>query len=627
MVTKRLALRAIAGFALWAGFGEPAQAQLEAITPEKAFKVMPRQPGVNVNTPTPDQVPNCKVETIPDPKTKAPMAYVVRDPSGKPVRQFVSYDGTRYNILVFYVNGEEAYREVYPPNTTDPVQFRWLGPNGTKWGLDKDRDGKIDEWVIISPEEVSQELLQAVLTKDVKRAEALVLTKANLDVIGLPAQSAKAQDLLGRAANAARRVTDVSAALKATNEAKWMHVELNTPQATSADALGARDDLIVHKSGTILVQDGTQNKFMQTGEMVQIGRAWKLVDGPSIGGASVPDMVPALPEGVRALVEMLNKLDNIGPAQPLTTATIAAHSAKRAEILEQIVAHLPPQEQEMWVKQLVDSLSSAAEGEKVGGKHITRLKQFKDSLVKGPNTNLAAYATYHYLVAENSIILSDLAPGKMAEVQEQLRKNLDSFIKAYPSSDEAAEAMLRLAMAYEFMSTKDGETKAKEWYEQLSRKLDKNQHVEKAKGAIRRMDCEGKPLELSGPDLDRNNAMVNAASALRGKVVLVYYCASWSRSLADDAKTIKALVNQYGPKGLEVVTVCLDHDANNAKQTAAALPGLHLYAPGGLDGSPLAAHYGIVVVPHMFVVNKDGNIVNRSAQAMTAEDDVKKLLP
>jgi peroxiredoxin len=419
----------------------------------------------------------------------------------------------------------------------------------------------------------------------------------------------------------------VSDALKATPESKWVHVELNTPQATSADALGSRDDLVVHKSGTILLQDGKESKFMQTGELVQIGRAWKLVDGPSIGGAATgPDMIPALPEGVRALVEALNKLDTAGPTPPITTASIAAHSAKRAELLEQIVAKLPPQEQEAWVKLLVDSLSSAAEGEKIDGKHISRLKQLKDSLAKGPNTNLAAYAIYHHMITENSIILIDVATGKMSEVQEQLRNNLDNFIKAYPNSAEAAEAMLRLAMAYEFLGTKDGETKAKEWYERLRTKADKNPHAAKAAGAILRMDSENKPLDLAGPKLDKPAVTFNA-STLRGKVVVVYYCANWGRSLDEDTKKIRELVNKYGPKGLEVVTVSLDHNAETARQTVAGLPGTHLYEVGGLDNSPLAAKYGIIAVPHMFVVNKDGNIVNRSAQAMTVEDDVKKLLP
>ena len=101
MVTKRLTMRAVAGLSLWAGSGLAAQAHLPAVTPEGAFKVMPKQPGVNVTTPTPAEAAGCKVEPIPgqqDPKT--PMGYVVRDAAGKPVRQFVSYDGKGFNIVL-----------------------------------------------------------------------------------------------------------------------------------------------------------------------------------------------------------------------------------------------------------------------------------------------------------------------------------------------------------------------------------------------------------------------------------------------------------------------------------------------------------------------------------------------
>ena len=94
-------------------------------------------------------------------------------------------------------------------------------------------------------------------------------------------------------------------------------------------------------------------------------------------------------------------------------------------------------------------------------------------------------------------------------------------------------------------------------------------------------------------------------------------------------KKLQSLAKDYGAKGLEIVTVCLDHDAKTAAQTVTTykIPGTHLFAPGGLDASPLAANYGILVVPHLFVVGKDGKITNRSAQAATVEDDVKKLLP
>src|SRR6478609_8544598 len=175
MTIPRVTVKALAGLALVVGFATSARAQPQAVTVEWALQQQPKQAGVNISTPSPDQVPRCKSSPIPNPKDPAkPMGYLVTDGNNNPVRQFVSYDGKNFNIVAFYVDGIEAYREVYPPGTNEPSQFRWLGPNGTKWGLDRNRDGVIDEWVVISPEEASQELLKAIVARDAKRMEALL---------------------------------------------------------------------------------------------------------------------------------------------------------------------------------------------------------------------------------------------------------------------------------------------------------------------------------------------------------------------------------------------------------------------------------------------------------------------
>src|SRR5262249_48970255 len=161
----------------------------------------------------------------PNPKTPGSnMGYVVRDAAGRTVRQFVSYDNKQFNIVAFYVDGVEAYREVFPPNAAEPHQYRWLGPNGGKGGLDKDRDGKIDDWVVISPEEASQELLAAVIARDAKRLDALLVTKENLDSLGLPAPEVEA--IKGRAAQAGKKLIETADALKLSPNAKWVHLEL-----------------------------------------------------------------------------------------------------------------------------------------------------------------------------------------------------------------------------------------------------------------------------------------------------------------------------------------------------------------------------------------------------------------
>jgi glutathione peroxidase-family protein len=109
----------------------------------------------------------------------------------------------------------------------------------------------------------------------------------------------------------------------------------------------------------------------------------------------------------------------------------------------------------------------------------------------------------------------------------------------------------------------------------------------------------------------------------------VYYWATWGNAAAADLKQLADLAKAYGPKGFEVVTVSLDDEAGKAAQalTAAQVPGAHLHAAGGLDRSPLATAYGIQMVPHAFVVGKDGKVVNRNAQTgPVLKDEIEKLL-
>jgi hypothetical protein len=622
MRSTRLTMKALAGLTVWAGFGLTAQAQLPSITAEAACQVMPVQQGVAITTPTPDQVPLCKVESISNPQnSKDPVGYVVRDPSGRPVRQFVSYDRKNYNIRSFFLNGIEAYREVYPPEPNQPNQFRWLGPNGSKWGLDRDHDGRIDEWWTISPEEVSQELLQAVLTRDVKRAEALVVTKANLDTIGF--KGVESQKLLARADGIAKKVIEAADVLKAAPTSRWVQLQLSAPQTTPGDAFGSQQDLVMYKNGILLVKDGENTKSLQIGDLIQIEHTWKLVDGPGSSTADGPTSGGPIPPEIEALIPKLNELDQIDPTG-LAPDALRTYNAKRVEILEQVVAKLPSGKQETWLKLLIDALSAAAEGEKTNGKHITRLRQIKDELVKGSNTALAAFTVWRYLIAENNIAIAGATPDGFGTLQEKWRAALEEFARAYPNSEEAPEAMLRLAMAYEYQ--KDGEPKAKEWYSLLAQKYTKHLHAAKAMGAIKRLESEGKPIELVGPNM-ANGQSFDIAS-LHGSVVVVYYCASWSSTLASDAKILQALEKQYGPKGLRIVTVCLDNDAKTASNVIVqnGIPGIHLFSPGGLDGSPLAAGYGILVIPHVIVAGKDGKVLNRNAQIGALEEDLKKLM-
>ena len=121
-------------------------------------------------------------------------------------------------------------------------------------------------------------------------------------------------------------------------------------------------------------------------------------------------------------------------------------------------------------------------------------------------------------------------------------------------------------MAWEY--AKDGEKPAKEWYGKLAQQICPVSAGREGRSALKRLESVGQPLDVSGTNLATGQPF-NAAS-LKGKPVVVYYWASWSQSLPDDVRKLNSLVKEFGAKGLEVVTVNLDHDPKVAAQTAEA---------------------------------------------------------
>ena len=136
---------------------------------------------------------------------------------------------------------------------------------------------------------------------------------------------------------------------------------------------------------------------------------------------------------------------------------------------------------------------------------------------------------------------------------------------------------------------------------------------------------KGKDLALAGSTLT-SGARFDVKS-LSGKVVVVYYWASWNGQCAGDMEKLKNLLTVYGGKGLEVVCVNLDATPAEAKNflQGKPVPTTQLYEQGGMTGK-LGEQYGIMVLPTMFLVGKDGKVINHAEQMTTVEDNVKKAL-
>ncbi|HEY8504760.1 MAG TPA: thioredoxin-like domain-containing protein, partial [Gemmataceae bacterium] len=550
--------------------------------------------------------------------------WLLRDAQRRPVRCFLDTDGDdKIDLWCYYRDGNEAYREIDANFNGKPDEYRWLGPNGSRWGTDADEDGRIDAWKAISPEEVSQEVLRAVITRDFKRLQALMITKAELDALDLPeAEASRIRDKLSQAGIKFQKTA--AGLIHLSERTRWVHLETEPPECLPADSLGSRADLVRYRYGSILYENDGKHDWLQTGEMIQVGRAWRITDAPVAGsrfeqvsGEHAEGVLAVGPE-VRPLLEELRKVDEAGPAGG-DPAETARHSLARAAVLEKIVAASPAEQKPQWVRQLADSLASAAQnGDDAAYKKLVRLRDRLAAEAKGDN--LAGYVAFREMSADYSRRLREADPEETAKVQEHWQERLKQFVNDYPGADDAPEALMQLGMVSEFTGK---ETEARNWYTQLVKHHPRHLLAARAAGAVRRLDLEGKPLELSGPVLGTQEPF--DISRLRGKVVIVYYWASWNQQTASDFARLKGLLDAH--EGVELVTVNLDTGDAEAINFLRGhpVPGTHLHQPpGGLE-SPLATQYGVLVLPNMFLVGKDGKVVNRNAQIVTLEDDLKKL--
>jgi hypothetical protein len=479
---------------------------------------------------------------------------------------------------------------------------------------------------MISAEEASQEILQAVITKDFDRLKALWITDADLKMLDLPApEITRIHDLQGKAQ---AKFQAAVAKLNLGAQTRWERFEAASPQCLPADQSNMKRDLIKYLRSTILYENEGKHDWLQTGELIQVGLTWRLVDAPAPGMATEGNEQPVgIDAALQPLLDELRKLDadasKIDQATPGPNSALVRYNLQRATLLQKVLAKVAkPEDQDQWIRQIADSLGAAAQNSADGDRSAyDRLVKLEEQTVKSmPGSALAGYVTFRELSADYAVKLAK--GGKdFAKVQEEWLSMLAKFVQTYPQAEDTPDALLQLGMVSEFMGK---EIEAKKWYQQLTTNFaDKKPMSEKAAGALRRLDLEGKPLELTGASADGKT--FNIAS-LQGKVVVVYYWASWNQQSVGDFARLKVLLNKYSSRGVELVCVNLDNtppEANNPDR--AAMPGIQLFAPGGLD-SPLAAQHGIMVLPNMFLVGKDGKVVSRTVQMAGLEDEISKLV-
>jgi hypothetical protein len=608
-----------------------------APTVEQMLNFKPMQKGIIYSTPAAADLSKCKVEFVEGP-AKGNSAWVLRDPKGQMLRKFSFSAGNKYtDQWSYYKDGLEVYRELDTNLNGKADRFVWLNGGGMKIGVDKNEDGIIDAWLSMSQEELSQEVVKAVVAKDERLLDALLVTEDDLTKLGAPAKEiARIKELQK---GTTTRFRQTCAKMANLNEAThWQHLETTPPSRLAADATGMKQDVLMHYRGLILCETAGKHDWIQLGEMVLVGEAWKLIDAPLPGDAEpmasnntaeTPAIASAEDVAVQQLMEKLVELDKHAPqdAGAGPNAAIVEYHLKRGDLLEQLAMKSPEKDQASWWKELADSTSNAIRHSPAkDSRAAERLTKLIGKLNKEmPGSEAAGHAAFVDMTTEYSLQMEkQLKPEELIAVQSKYHDRLQQFTSVYPKVENCADAYLELAKLYEY-GPKEKEGDAKKCYELVARNFAASPQAVRANGALRRMGLEGKVWELGGPAVSLAGPAFNM-DRLRGRYLVVYYWMSWNQTVPADFVKMKKLMQDHAGK-LELVTINVDENQADADAflRRAAAPGYHLFGAGGMDG-PLATYYGIVVFPNLYLVGPDGKVVSRTVEVGGLEEELKKLV-
>jgi len=584
-------------------------------TVEYALGLAPRQSGVDYDRPSADDAKKCSIKME---KEGGVTAWVVRGPRGEVIRAFADTNGDRVvDRWSYYKDGFEVYRDIDANTNAKADQSRWLNAAGSRWGVDEDENGSIDTWKAISAEEATAEIVAALRARDPAIFRRLLPTAAELEAAGFEGERLK--ELTARVAAAAQAFAKIATAQKQVGpQTTWNNMLAGQPGTVPAGTPGVAKDVRAYDNVVALVDSGSTNGQVYIGSLVLFGEAWRPVDAPQVpgeageiseplaffaprGGAATSAPGPAENEKLKPLLAKLRDVEaRINAASPADRAALAR---EQAGLLQQVVAAAEPAEMPFWVRQYAETLAAAVQdGSLPDG--IATLEKLVAAVAADPA--LDAFVMFRLASARYAANMQQ-PNADVDKVQNAWLEELRQFVEKHPAAPDAAEAMLQMGIADEFSGK---EREALERYAAIVKEFPESASARKARGAARRLESIGKPLDLSGTALDGKSVSLQA---FKGTPVLVHYWATWCEPCKVDIAQIRELYGKYGSKNFNVVGIALDSDREQLAKflTAKPIPWPQLHEAGGLDGR-LAEELGVLTLPTMLLLDADGKVVDRN---------------
>ena len=315
--------------------------------------------------------------------------------------------------------------------------------------------------------------------------------------------------------------------------------------------------------------------------------------------------------------QLLDDLSKVGASLAKATAPgeIAACGLRQADVLGQLVAACPAEEQASWLRQMADCLQMAASNSPATDRTAyARLQRLQQQVAQAmPGGNVDAYVTFRLLEADYAAKVA--APdADVTRVQQEWREQLIAFVRSHPQAEDAPGAILELAGVSESLGRK---ADARTCYERLAQDFAGKPAGVRAVGALRWIDLQGQVLHLALPLLFTGNECQDVPfdiEDLRGKLVVVYFWSAAGERSRQDLAELTQVLEHYRGTGVEVLCVNMDNTPTLAREFLdhSGRPGTQVFQRGGLQGA-LALRYGLTSLPKFLLVGRDGKVLCQPA--------------
>ena len=217
------------------------------------------------------------------------------------------------------------------------------------------------------------------------------------------------------------------------------------------------------------------------------------------------------------------------------------------------------------------------------------------------------------MLSEASTLVEDKKLAKM--LAEKAEKGILAILKKDPKDAGANAVLMRMADSVEPGKAKDF----------LKRVMENGptQMASAAAGKLKKMDALGKPVKMAFKAADGRQVDLGK---LKGKVVLIDFWATWCGPCIAELPNVKKTYAKYHEKGFEIIGVSLDQSKDKLTDF---VKENDMPWPQHFDGlgwkNEFAVMYGIQGIPAMWLVDKDGKLVDMKARS-GLDAKVEKLL-